>query len=45
MFHDRAPVRYNEQAHDPAVQDAVVRVFEKLSGLRLPGEAPSAAGR
>jgi NAD(P)-dependent dehydrogenase (short-subunit alcohol dehydrogenase family) len=45
MFHDRAPVRYNEQAHDTAVQDAVVRVFEKLSGFRLPGEAPSAAGR
>jgi beta-glucosidase/6-phospho-beta-glucosidase/beta-galactosidase len=44
MFHDRAPVRYNEQAYDTAVQDAVMRDFEKLSGLRLPGKAPSAAG-
>lgn len=45
MFHDRAPVRYNEQAHDTAVQDAVVRAFEQLSAIRLPGEAPSGAGR
>lgn len=36
LFFERAPVRYNDQAHDPAVQDAVVRALEELSGVHLP---------
>lgn len=36
LFHERSPVRYNEAAHDPATQDAVVRALEALSGVRLP---------
>lgn len=43
FFHDRTPVRYNDQAHDIAVQDAVVRAFATLTGVRLAGEDPQGA--
>lgn len=44
LFHNRAPVTYNEQAHDRATQDAVVRALEALSGVRLPDDRSGTAG-
>ena len=36
LFHDRRPVIYNDEAHDPAIQVALVAALEELTGARLP---------
>jgi NAD(P)-dependent dehydrogenase (short-subunit alcohol dehydrogenase family) len=36
FFHERAPVTLNEQAYDPAVQDALVAECARLTGAALP---------
>ncbi|TDD72570.1 SDR family NAD(P)-dependent oxidoreductase [Jiangella aurantiaca] len=36
LFFERAPARFNDQPHDPGIQEAVVAAFEQLTGVVLP---------
>jgi NAD(P)-dependent dehydrogenase (short-subunit alcohol dehydrogenase family) len=36
FFHNRGPVHLNDQAHDPAIQDALVAACASLTGASLP---------
>lgn len=40
LFFERAPARFNDQPHDPRVQDAVVGAFEQLTGATVPEDHP-----